>query len=617
VKRHSFRHYSRVAACLAGGLLFILPGGFARAADPQPYEVELNEPEDAGLAKALMDSSMLMSLRESSPVGPFALVARCREDRERFRTALESFGYYEGRIDLRIGDADLDAPGLIDRLNQAPAEPPVDIHIQAVTGPLFKIGSIRVEGEIPEAARQAMRLNTGDPARAAEVLAARDRLLQALLESGHAFAEVSEPDAVLNPRGKTLDLTFKINADSALDIGAISIRGNEQMREAYLQRRLKVRPGETYRPTTLEKAREDFMSMGVFSSVRVKAADEPDAAGTLPVEFSVAEQPRHAVGVSAAYSTDIGGSVSTSWQHRNLLGEAEQLNLTLGVAQLGGNSTTGVGYNANIGFRKPDFLALDQTLLTDVGAVKKNLYAYDKRAVMASLLIRQKLSDAWSFSLGPSAEIEQITQFTQTRNYTLIGLPGTLNYDTSNSLLDPIEGIRAAASLTPYQPVAGDNTQPFMLMQVSGSTYLDLAESGQSVLALRGLIGSAVGASQFDIPADKRFYAGGSATVRGYKFLSIGPQFPNDRPQGGTAVVAGSVEFRQRFLEDYGAVAFVDIGEVTANGPPFGAPWSTGVGVGARYYTSIGPIRLDVALPLNQHPGSGSFELYIGLGQAF
>jgi translocation and assembly module TamA len=133
-------------------------------------------------------------------------------------------------------------------------------------------------------------------------------------------AEVREPDAVLNPHRKTLDLTFKVTAGSALDVVAISIRGNEQMREAYLQRRLKVRPGEPHRPTTLEKAREDFMSMGVFSSVRVKARRKPIVRAPCRWSFRGRTAPPRG-GVSAAYSTDIGGSVSTSWQHRNLLGK--------------------------------------------------------------------------------------------------------------------------------------------------------------------------------------------------------------------------------------------------------------------------------------------------------
>ena len=132
------------------------------------------------------------------------------------------------------------------------------------------------------------------------------------------------------------------------------------------------------------------------------------------------------------------------------------------------------------------------------------------------------------------------------------------------------------------------------------------------MLALRGLVGKAFGANQFSLPPDQRFYAGGSGTVRGFRYQSVGPQFPDGKPTGGTAVSAGSVEFRQRILGSYGVVAFVDAGQVTANGAPFTGDWRVGAGVGARYYTSIGPIRLDVAVPLNRQPNGDSFELYIG-----
>ena len=125
------------------------------------------------------------------------------------------------------------------------------------------------------------------------------------------------------------------------------------------------------------------------------------------------------------------------------------------------------------------------------------------------------------------------------------------------------------------------------------------------------------GASQFDLPADKRFYAGGSATVRGYKYQSVGPTFPDGKPQGGTAVAAGTIELRQRILSDYGAVAFVDAGQVAANDWSFPSTWGVGAGVGGRYYTAIGPIRFDVAVPVNKLPKSGSFQVYIGIGQAF
>jgi translocation and assembly module TamA len=153
--------------------------------------------------------------------------------------------------------------------------------------------------------------------------------------------------------------------------------------------------------------------------------------------------------------------------------------------------------------------------------------------------------------------------------------------------------------------------------QLSGSTYFDLSGGGRSVIALRGLVGKAFGASEFSLPPDQRFYAGGSGTVRGFRYQSVGPQFPDGKPTGGTAVSAGSVEFRQRIFDHYGVAAFVDAGQVTANGSPFSGTWRVGAGVGARYYTSIGPIRLDVAIPLNREPHGDAFELYIGIGQAF
>ena len=131
------------------------------------------------------------------------------------------------------------------------------------------------------------------------------------------------------------------------------------------------------------------------------------------------------------------------------------------------------------------------------------------------------------------------------------------------------------------------------------------------------MAGTAEGASQFELPPDQRFYAGGSGTVRGYRYQSIGPLFADGNPQGGTSIVAGSVEFRQRILSDYGFAAFLDGGQASANGSPFVGGLKLGAGIGARYYTSFGPIRLDVAIPLTRIPNGGTFEVYIGIGQAF
>ena len=161
-----------------------------------------------------------------------------------------------------------------------------------------------------------------------------------------------------------------------------------------------------------------------------------------------------------------------------------------------------------------------------------------------------------------------------------------------------------------------------MILQGTASTYVDLhslglAKPGLSVLALRGLVGSAEGATQFALPPDQRFYGGGSTTVRGFKYQSLGPLFRDGYPEGGAAIDAATIELRQRVWHNIGAVVFADAGQVNTSSAPFQGKLQEGVGVGARYYTAIGPIRVDVAVPTTKPPHGDSFELYLGLGQAF
>jgi translocation and assembly module TamA len=597
-------------------LVAVLVGPATQAADPQPYTVSIDNTGNSALDQALHDSSMLVSLRESAPVAPFALIARAQEDVGRFETALHSFGFYKGRVDVRIAGHPLDDPNLTDILDRMPANPPVPVTVAFEPGPLFHLRKVAIEGAVPDAARAKLDLKPGAPAVASDVLAARQRLLNAMRDEGYALAEVDQPIAILEPAANALDVTFKAKSGPRVDLGPITVEGLKRVNDSFVRKRLLVHQGELFSPEALEKARADLASTGVFSSVRLVQGTQLDPEGQLPITFQVAERPRHAVTLGAAYSTDLGIYVTATWSDRNVFGNAEQLNITAGF-QGGGSAQVSPGYNVNVQFIKPDFLARDQSLQVDVGAIKQSLQAYDQNAFIADVLLNRKLSDHWSGSVGLSGEVERITQEGITRDYELLGVPITVKYDSTNSPFDPTHGIRATVNVTPTQSFGQTSNATFVLMQAAGATYLDLAQPGRSVLALRGLIGSAQGASQFDLPPDKRFYAGGSATVRGYKFQSVGPLFPDGKPQGGTAVTAGTIEFRQRILNQFGFAVFADAGQVTANGAPFAGTWRVGVGAGPRYYTPIGPIRLDVAFPLNRQPGGDAFELYIGIGQAF
>ncbi len=597
-------------------LPLVLVCGRALAADPQPYTVELPAYGEAALDQAALDSASLITLREKVPVGPFALITRARDDAGRLKQVLDSFGHYDGRVSIAIAGRALDDPGLPDALDKA--GDPVVVTVRLEPGPVFSLRQVKLAGDVPDEARAALQLRAGDPAIAADVLAAQGRMLAALQASGHALATVAAPVAMLDVSARALDVSYAVNAGPVVAVGPVTVSGLTQVKPDFVQRRLLVHDGEQYDPDAIEKARQDLAGLGVFGTVRARAAERLGLDGRLPLQFEVAERARHAVAANASYSTDLGASVGATWQHRNLFGRAEQLNLGVAVTQLGGRSSTGIGYNATAGLIKPDFLTRDQALTVSAQAVKESLQAYDRKAVLAGVNLVRKFGPFWSASIGLQVQQSRITQERLGRSYTLLGLPAGVRYDSTgpSGLFEPTHGIKAAVTVTPTVSLASPGAV-FTILQATGSTYFDLGEPGRSILAVRGTVGSVQGASTFQLPPDERFYAGGGGTVRGYKYQSIGPRFLSRRPTGGTSVAAATVEFRQRIGESFGAAVFVDAGQVGSNSAPFQGGLRVGAGVGGRYYTSIGPIRVDLAVPLNAQRGDDAFELYIGIGQAF
>ena len=596
----------------------------ARTASPQPYSLAIVPTGDRRLDSALKSSSLLNSLRKKAPAAPFALVARGKEDVGRLETVLRSFGYYQGKVTVTIAGHALDDPALLALLDKSPAGTSVAIKVGVARGPLFRLGRIAIEGAMPADARGKLDLASGQPAVGADVLAAAARLLHALQEGGYALARVETPIAIEDAQHHLVNVTFKAETGRRATIGPILFAGLKAMNESLVRRRLELHDGELYQPSKIEEARRDLAALGVFSSVTVSAGRQIAPNGRIPITFVFEERPKYVVGLTAAYSTDLGGSLGANWSDRNVFGNAEQLNLSAAGTGLGGTAVTGVGYNVTAQFIKPDFLRRDQSLEFDAAALKQDLQAYDQRAVTAGALLHRKLSTRWKISLGLSAEQEKIVQEGSTRDYTLLGVPVTVNYDSTglvNQLQDPTHGTRGALVATPTQAL-GSGRATFAVLQISGSHYFDLSalgisRPGRSILAVRGLVGSIQGASQFELPPDQRFYAGGSATVRGFRYQSIGPHFADGNPIGGTAIDAGTVEFRQRLFGHFGMAAFADAGQVTAGNMPFGGTLRIGIGAGIRYYTSFGPIRLDVAVPVNAEPGGDAFEIYLGLGQAF
>ncbi len=638
----------------------------AYAADPQPYRVEMASTDDSDLDATLKATSDLLTLRKSAPVGPFGLIGRGRGDLERLKTVLDSFGYYQSYVEIRIDGLPLDAPTLGEELNARAAGSDAQVKITFSIGPLYHVRRIDIDGEVPKSAQGALGLKTGMPAVAADILAGGERLQSALEDQGYAFAKVDPPVAYEDPPNRVLDVSFHVVAGSQVQIGEISIRGLKRVRESFVRARLLIHTGEQYGANKIEQARKDLLGLGVFSSVSVDVGAKPDSSGRVPLTFRTRERLQHGASVSAAYSSDLGGSTGVTWTNRNVSGKADQLTLAATAINLGGSATTGIGYDTSAKYLIPGFKQRDQSLQVAIGALKQSLDAYDQTAFTSGVTLNRKLSSIWSVSAGFLAEQETINQETiaqqcvdlagtvqpcagpngtpeagvqtlqrATFHYTLLSLPLGVLYN-STGLDSPLEdarhGMRASLNVTPTLSIGHPNSE-FVITQANVAVYLDLKglglglsrDPGRSILALRALAGLAAGAGQLSLPPDQRFYAGGSGTIRGYRYQSVGPLFTvSDDPIGGTAINAGTVEFRQRIGRNFGMAVFVDGGQVSASLNPLAGTLRFGAGAGMRYYTPIGPIRLDLALPIHRRYNylqgryiDDAFEIYIGLGQAF
>jgi translocation and assembly module TamA len=637
---------------LAGAILHV---SAAQAADPQPYRMDLGSTGNGVLESMLQSTSQLEALRSSAPVNPFGLIARARADMDRLKTVLESFGYYQSRVSITINGLALNEPSLADTLNALSNGDDALCKVTFELGPLYHLGHIEIDGSVPDSARDSLALSSGAPAIASDVLAGGARLLTTLENQGFAFAKVDPPVAHEDPAEHVLNLSFHVVTGPRVQIGEIRFDGLKRVHERLARRRLLLHTGEPYRAVAVERARKDLLALGVFAAVSVRLGDAADTLGRVPVTFQMSERPRHAVSLTAGFSSDLGGSGGVTWSDRNVRGNAEQLNLSARVINLGGTASRGIGYDTSAKYIIPEFAHRDQSLQFAVGAIKQSLKAYDQTAETAGVTLSRKISGIWSASVGVSSAHETITQEGTTHVYTLFALPLGALYDSTNlpsPLIDATHGLRASLSIAPTLS-RGQPNATFLVTQASIVDYLDLrgllgSAPGRSVLAFRALAGSALSATQFDetievsgvpvsvrvpaLPPDQRFYAGGSGTVRGYRYQSVGPRFPDGNPVGGTAMTAVNVEFRQRIGTSFGAAVFADAGEVseslsgvshtkrcssttTLQGTT--TCWAVGVGVGARYYTPIGPLRLDFALPTSRRSNDDRFEVYIGLGQAF
>ncbi|CAN5837647.1 autotransporter assembly complex family protein [soil metagenome] len=538
----------------------------------------------------------------------------------KINTALRSRGYYDATIAATIDGKPITDAAALDAIDARPDGDAISFAFDVATGPRYRIADVAVrppgsQTSLPGVDRSTLGLATGDPADAASILSAQEKLLIEMRKEGYALASVKR-DVVVNHATREAQVTFVVETGPLAKMGPVRFSGTDKVDTVWLQRRVPFKEGETYDPAKVEALRGKLTSLGTFNAVRITPASTLDANGELPIDVALTDRLARSIGFGVAYETQLGASVNAFWTHRNLFGQAESLRLSAELNHIGqGAAIRDTGFGFNAAFRKPDLWISGQDGRLEAGAIREVLTAYTRKAVTVYGGLDRTYSPRWQARAGLAGEISQITRNGVTMDYALVGVPLKVLYNHANSDLDPTEGYRIDFDITPWVY----SRDFFTVLRLTGRNYLDLGAPGRSVLATRASFGSEPAISIGGIPPDKLFYAGGGGSVRGFVFQSAGPRDAYNNPLGGASVVEANVEFRQRFGQSWGAWAFIDAGSAYPDYlPDFGlfAP-RVGAGVGARYYTGFGPVRVDVAVPLNKREGDPWFGIYVSLGQAF
>jgi translocation and assembly module TamA len=420
---------------------------------------------------------------------------------------------------------------------------------------------------------------------------------------------------VADHTARQLNVTFRIDPGPPAAFGAVTVRGTKDVDPALVRRRVPFHAGQRFDPKVEDRLRTDLTSLDVFRTIRIVEGDHLDANGQLPITIEVSEKPHHFVGLSASYGTTEGGAVTAYWGHRNLFGGAEHLRLDATVARLFENDLGKLDYGVGVTFTKPSVWTAQDDLTLQLKALQENPDAYSRRGVVAAAGLQRHISPQFTIKAGLSGEVSRITDFFGTQNYYLLGVPIEADWDTTDSKLDPRTGFRVALV---GEPVASFGPTPsFFSASATASAYYPLDEAKKYVLAGKVQIASDLGTSLRGIPAYRRQFAGGGGTVRGYSYQALSPTAANGQIIGGRSLFDASAELRVHVTDTIGVVPFVDIGNAYAASFPDFSGLHVGAGIGLRYFTIVGPLRLDIAFPLNPRRGDPRFAFYVGLGQSF
>ncbi|SBV98567.1 putative Outer membrane protein, OMP85 family [uncultured delta proteobacterium] len=606
------------------------------------YAIVIVTPDAPELEAPFLAASHLQQMREKPPASAMGLDQRMRSDLETARDVLHSYGYYMGKAHGKIVKTERGARRetvTAEATQTAKDEKPsgktdaetdsADDYTVTITfepGTRYTIGKTRVsvtdpqqlkpdptKGEYtaPGTSLAAVGLKEGDPALAGAVLDAVSAMREQFRDRGYPFASIASSRYLVDHGAQTLDAEIVVDSGPLVYMDGLIVKGESPVKKPYLDALATWESGHPWNQSRVENFRNALRQSGLFTAAELNPAEEEDENGLRAVMAELTPAPARTVGGALKYDTDFGPGVQAYWENRNITGRGDRLRFEMPIwADLQEFLAT---------YRLPFFLRKDQDFTARAAFRNEDTDAYELTSYLAAAGLERRFSPHWTGAIELYVEGGTLKDPDEPETeYLLMGVPTSLAYNNTNSLLDATKGFRLNLAVAPY---TGQYHEDFTVVRtrVEAQAFLPVIGEDALVLALRGMYGMISDTNAQDVPASLRFYVGGGGSVRGYEYQSLGPRNDSKDPLGGASAVEFSAEARAKFDDTWGMVAFLDGGMAYADAA---ADFSEeelrwGAGLGLRFYTAIGPIRLDFAVPLNKRNDDDNFQIYFSIGQSF
>jgi len=592
---------SLIMALCAALLVPCASSGRAYAQTTLPYTFAIEGVDDRDLVNTLRGYSDALVRREDGAASVWQLRRRANRDSEQFLAYLRSRGHYAATVDAVVDE---------------PEEEGVPLSLRFVVdiGPVYRFRDVvivvpsGIESGVEYPPPANFGLRPGNRALASDILAVEPAVLRWLREEGYPFPDAHTRRVVVDHDAESVDVRFRIDPGPRARFGDPLVEGLEGLREQVVLNEIPWDRGSWYRQEAVNEARNTLYDTGLFAVARVDAVGPVTEEGFVPMRFQLTERKHRTVGLGGYVFTDEGVLARIRWEDRNRRGLGDTLHAELDA----GTQIQRLG----LGYQVRHFRSNRQTLNFTFEVANESRDAFDSTRVGARAWVERELTQGVRLSYGAAVRFDEVTQQEKKTAFSLVSFPVALRVDRSNDLLNPTRGWRFYAHAEPFFDAGGTGSY-FLKTEVGASHYWPVGRDERLVIANRVRLGSIVGALRESIPANERFYSGGGSSLRGYNYLTVSP-LDGDIPIGGRSVLEASLELRRAITNTVGVVAFVDAGAAfDSEYPDFGESFRYGAGLGLRYFSPIGPLRFDVAVPLNKRGIDDRYEFYLSIGQAF